>query len=97
MILTADEPVSGELSTVWTATSPASTGGGSERSARHDLARRREPVLRKGSLQREHGRALNGYLHVPPVLRILGVTQPVVGDPRSSGERERPINNKDLR
>ena len=63
---------------------------------RHQLARALEPVLREPRLQRRDGGPLDADLDVAPVVRVLRVPAPVVGDAGAAGEGDAAVDDQRL-
>jgi hypothetical protein len=50
----------------------------------------------KACLQRRNRRTLHANLHVPPVVLVLGVSEPLIGDAGPAGEADAPVDNQRL-
>jgi len=55
-----------------------------------------EPVLRKSGLKTDGAGPLDPDLNVAPLRRIFGVADPLIGDPRASGECDAAIDDERL-
>src|SRR5665213_4602214 len=60
------------------------------------ISRRFDPVVQKGGLKLSDDGTGNLKMDVPPMIRILGVTEPFVGNAYPAGKSENPINHEDL-
>ena len=89
MMRAVDAPISGELMIVWAASGPAGSMQRVEQRPGDQFAGGLQPVVREAGLQRRHRRALDPDLHVAPLARIAGVTEPVIRDAGAAGERDR--------
>ena len=67
-----------------------------EARAADQFAGRLQPVLGEAGLQRHDARPLDLDLHVAPVLRVLGVAGPVIGDARAAGEAQPAVDDERL-
>ena len=93
---TVDAPVSGELMIVCSDNGPRLLRRGIEVRSADELGRALEPVLREAGLQRTDRRTLDPDLQIAPVLVVLRVAGPVIGDPGAAGEADAAVDDERL-
>ena len=75
---------------------PADSSGRVVQRAGDELPVRLEPVLGKPGLQRRDRRPFDADLHVAPVVGVLALPEPLIGDPRATGEADAAVDDERL-